>query len=64
MTYVVPSYSMRVLGIHIVQTSVRKRPCLLFALYFPNYVLYVPNPCVLGTSQSYHVKRATSISSS
>ena len=37
------------LGIHIVQSSLRGRPCLLFASYFPNYVFYVPNPCVLGT---------------
>ena len=37
------------LGTHIVQISLRERPRLLFASYFPNYVFYVPNPCVLGT---------------
>ena len=36
------------LGIHIVQmTSLRERP--RFALVFPKYTFYVPNPCILGT---------------
>ena len=45
----ISSTNLVLLGIHIVQTLLRERPRLLFASYFPNYVFYIPIPCVLGT---------------
>ena len=39
-----------------VQTSLRE--CSRLSSYFPNYVFYVANSCVLGTRRSYHVNMA------